>query len=150
MHVLGGDLREELNVLVGVEGGEVAKGGGLGTEHIEVLVQPIIHDQVVGEPHAMGTHRMARPIVEVSDGLIVKVVDIGPVGGGIGTLVGALLLARHNCTRAAGGLGAERRAGWIEEHRRAASGWAGGSARGNRKDMTITTVCLQILFGSRM
>ena len=79
-HVLRGDRLEEVDVLVGVEGGEVCVRRVLRPEHVEVLVHAIRDDQVVGEPYTVRTHRMARTIVKIAHRLVVKIVDARPRG----------------------------------------------------------------------
>ena len=74
VHVLGADLLQKINVLVGVELGHLQSRGGLCAVDLHLLVDAIVHDETVGQSYAMRLHGMASDVGEVAN---VRVVEVG-------------------------------------------------------------------------
>eukprot|EP00962_Isochrysis_galbana_P004517 scaffold1238_cov116-Isochrysis_galbana.AAC.3 len=70
--------RCEADVVVAVEGGHVRARRELRPEHVDVLIQAIVDNELVSHPHAVRPHRVALPVVEVADLSVVEVVDARP------------------------------------------------------------------------
>mmetsp|Transcript_21840 Transcript_21840/g.55418 ORF Transcript_21840/g.55418 Transcript_21840/m.55418 type:complete len:490 (-) Transcript_21840:14-1483(-) len=90
-HVVGGDHFEEGGVLLGVEAADLVVLGVHRAIDLHLLVEPIVEQQVVRHPNAVGLHRVPLPIVEVANLGVIEVAD--------------LLLPAHAASTASVGLG---------------------------------------------
>jgi len=75
LHVLGRDSAQEVDVFVGVEGDHVLERRRLRAENVHVLIQAIVDDQVVRQPHAVGAHWVLPTVMVVANLLVIEVVD---------------------------------------------------------------------------
>jgi hypothetical protein len=76
VHVLGTDLLQEVDVLVGVKLGHLESGGWLRSVYLHLLVHAVIHDQAMGETYSVRLHGMASDVGEVANIGIVEVGDL--------------------------------------------------------------------------
>ncbi len=58
---------QKVDVVVRVEAGHVLAADGLGSKHLHLAVQPVVHHQVVGHANTVRFHRVSLTVVVVPD-----------------------------------------------------------------------------------
>lgn len=70
---LGGDVGEEVDVVLGVEAADVHGGGREGAVDLHAAVEAVVHDQVVRHSDSVRLHGVPLPVVVVPDRRLVEV-----------------------------------------------------------------------------
>lgn len=81
VHVVRRDALQEINIFVCVELRHLVLGSGFGAVDLQLLVQPVVHDQTVSHANPMGFHGMAGVVCIVADIAVVEVRDLLRLGG---------------------------------------------------------------------
>mmetsp|Transcript_13936 Transcript_13936/g.33257 ORF Transcript_13936/g.33257 Transcript_13936/m.33257 type:complete len:206 (+) Transcript_13936:977-1594(+) len=79
--VVGVDLGEEVDVVVGVEARHGRRADEAGPEDLHPPVQAVVHDEVVRHADAVGLHGVALAVVVVAD---LGIVEVGDAAGFLG------------------------------------------------------------------
>ena len=74
-HVVGSNVAQEHDVLVGVILGHLLEDGLVGSVDLHLAVESVVEEKIVGHADAMGLHRMSLSVVVIADVTIVVVAD---------------------------------------------------------------------------